>query len=101
MLEAAGPEVLAFAAFPVVHWTQVWLNNPRSASTRRYGGAPTLWASSRTGLRFRRLIGAVPAEQHDEWQVAPPLPARSCQLGRGMRPAIEVEAIQPAQQSFR
>ena len=46
MLEEAGPEILAFTAFPVAHWTQVCRTTLRSASRRRYGGAPTSWASS-------------------------------------------------------
>jgi transposase-like protein len=48
-LAEAGPEILAFVAFPKEHWRQVWSTNPRSASTRRSGGAPTWWAPSPTG----------------------------------------------------
>ncbi len=29
MLEEAAPDVTAFAAFPVEHWTQIWSNNPQ------------------------------------------------------------------------
>ena len=29
MLEAAGPDILAFTAFPFAHWKQIWSNNPQ------------------------------------------------------------------------
>jgi transposase-like protein len=29
MLEAAGPDILAFTAFPFAHWKQTWSNNPQ------------------------------------------------------------------------
>ena len=47
-LDEAGPDVLAFSSFPVAHWKKIWSNNPWSVSTRRYGAAPTWWASSLT-----------------------------------------------------
>ena len=52
LLADAGPEILAFTAFPSQHWRQVWSNNQRwNASTRRSGGAPTSSASSPTAPR--------------------------------------------------
>ena len=28
MLAEAGPDILAFTAFPVPHWRQIWSNSP-------------------------------------------------------------------------
>ena len=49
LLDEAGADVLAFSSFPLAHWKKIWSNNPRSVSTRRYGAAPTSWASSPIG----------------------------------------------------
>ena len=48
-LEEAGADILAFTAFPVAHWKQVWSNNPQERLNRRSGAARTWWASSRIG----------------------------------------------------
>jgi putative transposase len=51
LLAEAGPDVLAFTAFPKEHWKQIWSNNPKNGSTRNYAGAPMSWASSPTATR--------------------------------------------------
>ena len=70
MLDEAAAEVLAFTACPVAHWKQVWSNNPQERlNLARSAGAPTWSASSPTAPRSCGCIGAVLAEQHDEWAV--------------------------------
>jgi transposase-like protein len=49
MLESAGPDILAFTAFPFAHWTQIWSNNPQERlNKRRSVAGPTSWGSSPT-----------------------------------------------------
>jgi hypothetical protein len=61
--DAARGDILAFTAFPKAVWRQIWSNNPND-STGRSAAAPTSWASFCVVIR---LVGAVRAEQHDEW----------------------------------
>ena len=56
LLEEAGPDILAFTAVPKEVWRQVWSNNPLDV----VGIFPNRAAAL-------RLVGAVLAEQNDEW----------------------------------
>jgi putative transposase len=48
-------------------WRQIWFQQPLSGSTKRSAGAPTSSGSSPDRTAIIRLVGAVLAEQHDEW----------------------------------
>jgi transposase-like protein len=52
-LENAREDILAFTAFPQEIWRQIWSNNPNERLNDRNA--------------IIRLVGAVLAEQHDEW----------------------------------
>jgi transposase-like protein len=66
-LDAARAELLAFTGFPKQMWRQIWFQQPLSGSTKRSAGAPTSSGSSPDRTAIIRLVGAVLAEQHDEW----------------------------------
>jgi transposase-like protein len=59
-LEEGGPDILAFTASPKEIWRQICSNNPNERLNREIR-RPT---DRNTAIR---LIGAVLAEQHDEW----------------------------------
>jgi transposase-like protein len=68
MLEDAQPDLTALAAYPAEHSPKIWSNNPIERLNREIKRRSDVVQIFPDKASITRLVGAVLAEQNDEWQ---------------------------------